>query len=265
MNKQLLGVVMGIGLAMAMPAQAVHLASAGGGQVLLFPYYTVNSDNQSLISIVNSTDRGKATRLLFREGRNSRVVMELSIYLAPYDVWTGAVFNLQEGGPANLSTRDDSCTVPALRTSASLPELPNGVRYAPFSNAAYTGSADDAGPDDLARTREGHFELIEMGEVTNASFATLDAITHQDDGLPPGCLQLIQAWEPGGYWYTSLNADLTPPGGGLYGTVYLVDALNGTMQALAADAIEGFSKHVLNAPPGEFPRWPGPMKKDSAR
>lgn len=152
------------------PAQAVYLSSDGSGQVLLFPYYTVNSDNQTLISIVNTTDRGKATRLFFREGRNSRVAMELSIYLAPHDVWSGSVFSIAQGGPANLVTLDNSCTVPALKTNATLPTLSNGNRYAPFSNGAYTGSSDDAGPDDRTRTRESHFELIELGRSDQCQF-----------------------------------------------------------------------------------------------
>ncbi len=251
MKKPMLGLAISACLMAAPSAQALHLSSNGSGQVLLFPYYTVNGDNQTLISIVNSSDRGKATRLLFREGRNSRVVMELSIYLAAHDVWTGAVFRLADGGAASIVTRDNSCTVPALKTSVSLPQLANGNRYAPFSNATYTGSANDAGPDDLARTREGHFELIELGEVTNGSFATLDAITHQANGLPPGCQNLVQAWAPGGYWQTNSNADLNPPGGGLHGSAYIVDVLNGTMQMMAADAIAGFSKQVLNTPPGQ--------------
>jgi hypothetical protein len=251
MNKPLLGLAISACLLATPSAQALHLSNNGSGEVLLFPYYTVNSLNQTLVSIVNSTDHGKATRLLFREGRNSRVVMELSIYLAAHDVWTGTVLSLEGGGAASIMTTDNSCTVPALKTSVSLPQIANGTRYAPFSNAAYTGSANDAGPDDLARTREGHFELIEMGEVSNDSFATLVAITHQADGVPPGCQNLVQAWAPGGYWQTNSDADLNPPGGGLYGSAYIVDVLNGTMQMVAADAIAGFSKHVLNTPPGQ--------------
>ena len=112
-KKYALGLAALTSACIALPAQALHLSANGSGQVLLFPYYTVNSDNQTLISIVNSTDRGKATRLFFREGRNSRVAMELSIYLAPYDVWTASVFSIEQSGAANIVTNDNSCTVPA--------------------------------------------------------------------------------------------------------------------------------------------------------
>ncbi len=233
-------------------APALQLAEDGSGQVLLFPYYTVNSQIQTLISIVNSTAQGKATRLLFREAQNSRVVFELSIYLAPYDVWTASVFGFSDtNGAANLVTTDNSCTVPAVKTSTTLPALANRNRYMPFSNAGYSGASNDAGADDLSRTREGHFELIELGEVTNASFGTLTAITQQSNGVPPACSNLIGAWEPGGYWLSNPAADMTPPRGGLSGTAYIVDALAGVMQAVAADAIENFSGSILNEPPGQ--------------
>ncbi len=256
MKTHILGNKLALGLAtlsacIALPAQALHLSSEGSGQVLLFPYYTVNSDNQTLISIVNSTDRGKATRLFFREGRNSRVALELSIYLAPYDIWTASIFGIEQSGAANIVTNDNSCTVPELKTSTSLPRLSNGSRYAPFSNAAYTGDANDAGPDDLARTREGHFELIEMGEVIDQTNGSLTAITHGANGIPANCAQIVQAWELGGYWGGGAAfRDMAAPSGGIHGTAYLVDALGGTMQAFAADAIGNFSGRNLHSHPG---------------
>jgi hypothetical protein len=241
------------------PLPPLQLSGDGTGQVLLFPYYTVNGGNQTLLSIVNTTDAGKATRLFFREGRNSRAVMEISIYLAPHDVWTAAVFAAPDAsGRAGLVTTDTSCTVPAIRHNDQLPMLGSGNRYVPFSNAGYTGERDDVGPDGLERTREGHFELIELGEVVDDRFDTLSAITHHIMGSPPppvgtplNCHQLVRAWEAGGYWTASPSADLTPPGGGLHGAAYLVDVLDGTMQVVVPDAIENFSGWILNTPPGQ--------------
>jgi len=86
--------------------------------------------------------------------------------------------------------------------------------------------------------------------VTNASFGSLDALTHLD-GTPPTCQNLIQAWAPGGYWLNNAEADLAPPGGGLSGSVSYVRALHGTMQKVAADAIEGFSASILHSRPGQ--------------
>jgi hypothetical protein len=243
-------------LCVASPVQALHLSSNGSGQVLLFPYYTVNSGNQTLLTVVNSTDRGKATLLRFREGRNSRAVFELSVYLAPFDVWTASVFGQGAEDPANLYTADKSCTVPPIRTSTTLPRLFETLVYAPFGNDAYTGARDDAGPDALARTREGHIELIELGEIGDESQGTLAAISSSPfghstpDREPIDCDQVVQAWNPGGYWRVDPMVDMLPPGGGLHGTSGIVDVLSGTLFTVAADAIENFSRWALNAAPG---------------
>ena len=235
------------GLILAPLVGAMSLSTDGGGQVLLFPYYSVEAGNQTLISIVNAAPQGKATRLFFREGRNGRLVAELSIYLAPYDVWTGAVFSL-DAGAANLATDDNSCTVPALKTSQTLPVLGNGRRYLPFSNSAYTGGNDDAGPDDLARTREGYVEFIEMAAVTGQR--SFEALFPGLGVVPADCPSLVAAWAAGGYWQLDASADLSAPGGGLFGTAYLTDVAEGTLQMYPADAIDGFSGRILHVAPG---------------
>ena len=63
-------------------AQAANLSSDGTGQVLLFPYYTVQGNNETLLTIVNTTDKGKAVKVRFREAFNSREVLGFNLYLA---------------------------------------------------------------------------------------------------------------------------------------------------------------------------------------
>ena len=257
MNRILLAGMMIAGLGNAFPAQALHLSDTGEGQVLLFPYYTVNGGNQTLISVVNRTDRGKAVRLFFREGQNGRLASEVTLYLSPFDVWTGSVFSVEANSPAVIITDDNSCTNPHIKGNTSLPQVSNGRRYLPFNNAAYTGSNNDAGPDEVTRTREGYFELIELGEVTNATQNSLAHMTHHGAGVPANCNALRDAWKPSApgtspnnYWVGNPNIDMLPPGGGLSGSAFIVDALNGTMQGYTADAIDGFSGNILNTPPG---------------
>lgn len=55
----------------------MHLNPHDQGQVLLFPYYTVNGGNQTLITLSNNTDRGKALKVRFREGVSAREVANL--------------------------------------------------------------------------------------------------------------------------------------------------------------------------------------------
>jgi hypothetical protein len=255
----LIGLAAGVGF--AADVQALNLSPHGVGQVLVYPYYTVNAGNQTLISVVNSTAAGKAVRIRFREGRNSRAVLNFQLYLSPFDVWTAALFSLSDTGPnnpANLITTDNSCTVPRINGNTSLPALVNGNRYAPFLNYGYTASEPDAGPDSLDRTREGHFEMIEMGEVVDRESTSLSAIKQGSNGVPANCLQVLQAWLPTGsagstnnYWTVNALVDIAPPQGGLFGAAAIVDALAGTMMSYRADAIEAFSDIAQHVRPGE--------------
>ncbi len=250
------GIVLAAGYAGG--AQAVHLNQRGTGEVLLYPYYTVQAGNQTLLSVVNTTAAGKAIKMSFREGRNSRMALEFHVYMAPFDTWTASVFSLSDTGtnnPAVLTTLDDTCTVPRIKNNTTLPTLVNGNRYVPFFNYAYTGTNDDAGPDTLDRTREGHIEMIEMGEVVNRSNGSLTAITQNDTGLPGNCAQVIQAWLPASagamaYWTLNQSTDMDPPGGGLFGTASIVDAFQGILLSYQADAIEDFSDVQQHKSPG---------------
>ena len=46
-------------------SSAMTLSPGGSGQVLLFPYYTVNKQQQTLLNVVNRTANGKAPNGLF--------------------------------------------------------------------------------------------------------------------------------------------------------------------------------------------------------
>src|SRR5688500_4965089 len=142
-------------------SNAVNLNPDGLGQVLIYPYYTVNGGNNTLISVVNTTDEVKAVKVRFLESLNSREVLDFNLYLSPFDVWTAAVTQAAAGGPARIVTTDRSCTVPAIPAPGEN-----------FRNFAYTGSFQDDGVDTLDRTRDGHIEMIEMGVVVNNNDVT---------------------------------------------------------------------------------------------
>src|SRR5215468_6158158 len=157
------------------PARAVSLNPRGLGQVLIYPYYTANAGFGTLLSIVNTTPRGKALKVRFHEGYNARIVSAFNFYLSPYDVWVGQVFDTGTGADsvAALATNDHSCVVPAFL----LPVDPgSGLPRTNFDATAYSGANADGGPTTATRTHEGYFDVIEMGEVTNAAHGTLTAI-----------------------------------------------------------------------------------------
>ena len=233
-------------------AGAVNLNPDGLGQVLIYPYYTVRGGNGTLLSVVNTHDEGKAVKVRFLEGYNSREVLDFNLYLSPFDVWVAQVYDNGTGGA--VATNDNSCTVPTFTQS-----LGGSVKAQPFNNFGYTqGPAytfqsfqgADSGPSGLDRTREGYVEMIEMGVVTNATtHNSLIAISHVN-GVPPGCAKVNAAWN-GGYWTASSGSiDLTTPTGGLFGSGSVINVAEGTIAAYDADAVDGFFATVHHTNPG---------------
>ncbi len=240
----------------ASSSSAVMLSPRGTGQVLIYPYYTVNHQ-QTLVSVINTTAHGKALKVRFREGYDGRDVANFNVYLGPYDSWVGAVYDTSADGTgaAAIATNDNSCTMPPFTVAAA-----SGTLHAlTFSNANYsqgaygTPTGTDSGPLGVDRTREGFFEIIEMGEVVDqasGSLKTLEAITPVN-GAPPGCAQVRKAWASGGYWAKNANTDLSPPTGGVYGSAGIVNVALGTLYAYDATAIDGFSDVAQHTGPGD--------------
>ena len=92
------------------------MSSDGTGQVLIFPYYTVNNNYNTLITIINTTENSKALRVRFREAANGREVYAYNLYLGPFDVWVGGLYKSgeEDGYVTKMINADDSCTVPQL-------------------------------------------------------------------------------------------------------------------------------------------------------
>ena len=229
-------------LTLAGAAHAVYLNPQGAGEVLVYPYYTVNGGNSTLLSIANPTGDGKAVKVRFLEAQDGRDTLDFNVYLSPYDMWVAQV--VKKGDGAAIFTNDNSCTVPQLpKTEATA---------LPFSTAKFDGSSTwgtDGGPTTIDRTREGSIEIIEMGTVTNATHGTLRAITHQA-GIPADCAQVVSAWDE--YWKTNASTDLAPATGGLFGSGTILNVSLGTVEMYNAEAISQFNT------PGTLPMHTAP-------
>lgn len=238
-------------------ANAVILNPDGIGQVLLYPYYTVNGDNTTLISVVNTSDNVKAVKVRFLESMNSKEVLDFNLYLSPYDVWTAAVVDSPSGLP-RLVTEDTSCTVPAI-PAAGQPFSDSMLAYWNADRMGGTNGVDS--PDNIPRMRQGHIEMIEMGDLIGVHAASA---THVN-GVPRDCDFLVEEWELGGTWMTesggnyndigkgltnvcapgSLAAGATACGeaggtGGIFGGGLIVNGAAGLAYSYNADAINGF-------------------------
>ncbi len=246
---------------------ALFINPDGLGEVLIYPYYTVNAGNATLMSVVNTTDSAKAVKVRFKEGENSREVLDFNLYLSAQDVWTAAVIN--DRGTPTLIIPDNSCTVPYLYGNDSDGD---GAGEQPFLDFDYTGGRADGGSSGIARAMEGHMEVIEMGELNDdivveeaedgtltitdiiigdRTYGSETAATHVEDEdgnqAPLDCQQLSDQWSvlsgKDGLWVgagaASLDIGMTT--GGLFGSASIVNVLEGTLYTYDAKAIGDFN------------------------
>jgi hypothetical protein len=266
MNKKVLPLAVGAASAVVMSAAhaAMYVNERGTGETLIYPWYSAQNDNNTLINIANTTDGHKAVKVRVLEAENSQEVIDFNLYLSPQDHFSFAISATDEGG-AKLVTGDNSCTVPAIPA--------DGVE---FRKLKYAGdkAADDADTADvdesfdntgIGRTQVGYIEVIEMGQLDPDSPVIIDktaksttnaaaAITHDSAGVPANCQILVDAWSTiagvDGVWLAeSKTTDLTGDsefmadwqGGGLYGYATVINVPTGA--AFGYDAI-AIADHV---------------------
>jgi len=202
------------------------------GQYLIYPFYTADSGNQTLISVVNTTNQAKAVKVRILEAENSWEVRDFNLYLSPEDHFSFAI-TLDESGAARLDTADSSCTVPNQLSETGTV----------FTNELFDDETNAA----VERTINGHVEIIEMGQFgrwvdsawTETEDATIPALwLHDSDGVPADCEAVEDLWTRGtgatasGDWYAEGPPDsgrngwsgqgTVWRGGGLYGTAMVV-------------------------------------------
>lgn len=231
-------------------AQAVNLGADGQGQVLIYPYYTVQSKGSNpfdtYITLVNSDSvRGKAVKVRVIEGKASREVLDFNLYLSPNDMWTAALTRDGSGNPI-LRTTDTSCTAPEI------PVVSGTTREVGFVNFAYAG--DVVADDSLARAKEGYVEIIQMADLVdnllNANGKdTFDNAKHAS-GVPANCAQIRSDWLTGGF-STATNGVSTPTGG-LSGSGTLINVGEGTDVTYDAVPLDAFSDVANHQTPGSI-------------
>ncbi|MEW8147927.1 MAG: hypothetical protein AB2788_19480, partial [Candidatus Thiodiazotropha endolucinida] len=195
---------------------AVHINHDRTGQVALLPYYTVNNNFITNFTVTNTTVKYKAVRVRLLDSRIGADLLNINLYLSPFDVWNATLRMNPDTGLPNLITEDESCTYPAKAG------LQAGID---FENP-YTATTDD----DLT---EGYVEIIEMGDVADGAGPVLDGgfeteidaggvadgainiaagdrsiptgLLHGANGLPVDCSVVADAWEAGEVSTSSIN------------------------------------------------------------
>jgi hypothetical protein len=196
---------------------AVHINHDRTGQVALLPYYTVNNSFITNFTVTNTTGMFKAVRVRLLDSRLGADLLNINLYLSPYDVWNATLRKNPQTGLPNLITEDESCTYPAKAILQAGVDIQN----------RYTATADE----DLT---EGYLEIIEMGDIADGPGLALDGgleaeidasgvadgvidseagdrsitmygLLHDYTGLPADCSVVADAWLAGTASATNIN------------------------------------------------------------
>ena len=261
--KKILPVAVLAALAGVNAAQAVHVNSDGLGQVLLYPYYSTEGDNDTYIALANTTSEYKAVKIRILESMNSNEVLDFNLYMSPYDHWSAVITSAADEASidvegATLRSADTSCTVPLA--------VSQGDTIA-FREYVYDGDSESG----LDRTQEGYVEIIEMGVITDPVLqAAIKHGSHSDgeggtEWRPANCAFLDAQWRDGGEWLPpSGDADYGMSGvtGGLYGYGVLINVEDGTSAGYDATAIDAFADDFQL--PGALHQEPGNVQPSLA-
>lgn len=258
-------------------AEAVHINPDGLGQVLIFPYYTVRGGQNTLITLINTQNNTKAVKVRFLEGRNSREVLDFNLFLSPSDVWTGAIIQTTNG--ARVVTNDNSCVTPSDLFLDNRPDTASGLQLSDFKNFNYgvvNGSLiDSASFNTLDRTREGYFEVIEMGVIDddavdgNAIAAGTTAATvtgfikHNSAGVPANCAALNAfdsfTGNTNPIQFPNTGATIVPvgnlmqaPRGGITGRASILNASSGANFTFSPTAFDAWTTAVSYSESGNL-------------
>jgi len=218
-------------------ATAVDLVvNPGGiGHQLLFPYFSTQGDNATLINVVNTDTVGKVVKFRFRGAGNSDDLFDFQVLMSPGDVWTAAVTKDATTGKSKLTTADKSCTL--------------GLGDGSFATLR-TDPKKDAG-----ETLEGYLEVINMADIIDGS--DLYKTTKHSAGVATCSLTVLDA---------ALGTDiateaagtargLTNPTTGLVGDWILLNQANTAAWSGSATALE--ARDSSNVPAmGRVVFWP---------
>ena len=223
--------------------------------MLLFPYYTVRNGYATLVSVTNTQNNTKAVKVRFREGMNGRNVSTFNLFLAPNDTWTGAVVATADG--ARITTNDNSCVTPSdLFTEVR--KVQGGQALNEFFNFSYRQDAPAFAS--LDRTREGYFEIIEMGVIDptlSPTAAQLTAYVKPDifTNADSNCAAL-DSFDSAAFPLAPIrfpnvgSALMVPPRGGLKGRASLINAATGANYSFGPTALDAWSAQVAYSESG---------------
>ena len=225
----------------AATATAFEQNDGGAGHILVVPYFSTQNDNMSVIHVVNTdTVNGKALKVRFRGAANSDDILDFTVFLSPFDVWTGSV--QADANGSYFQTSDTSCTYPDIRTQKT-------------SFVQDRLSSGWTAEKKVNNTKEGYVEILNMADVKPGSdlFKTI-----KHSAGKPTCAESVLANTLSINPETVAAADALgydTPTGGLTGDWYILNVNQTTTFSGAATAIRAVSAPGVSGR-GQFVAFP---------
>lgn len=224
---------------------AVNISHNGYGQAIILPYYTVNNDLNTYVTVNNSTDDFKAIKVHFREGKEGKAVLTFNLYLAPLDIWAGGIVPTVSTIPGHQG--EDSAMFISVDNSCTPFLNPSGQEFLPYEIEAESEDTH------LERAREGFIEIIEMGVMDPNSELAQSLWT--TNGNLQNCGDLEEAFI-NGVWSgddSLQNEHILPATGGLSAEVTLIDVAQGILFPVQEVAFQQFypAESMFHTQPGD--------------
>lgn len=214
----------------------VSLDPHGLGQGLMFPYFTTNNGQSTLLTVQNTSEKGKALKLIVRNAENGYDALSINLYLPPSGRWSAAL------------TRTD-----AAETSRLVAGVPNVGCTLPAMPAEGFGlGLIHSGASDVLNVHEGSVDIVEMGTLSDA----LSQLARE--GTPESCAEFVRRADTvDGIWRVEPNDGIGAPSGLLKGHATLLDVADGTAFSYEAPAFNGLAykaRHTTFDPDANEPK-----------
>ena len=219
----------------AATATAFRVSPNNMGHIILVPYFTAQNGNMTVLHLVNNDrSNGKVIRLRFRGAHNGDSLLSMLVTLAAGDIWTGAV-SAGPDGRAQLTTGDNSCTLPSMK--AGVPQ--------PFLTSRLNSSL--SAPQLANHTREGAIEAIVTADIpfvwqygnTGKEPSTVLTATRPFNGWPACTASVLEST-----LQTDTDDEATAASRGLAGPTGKVGATWYIMDVPGATTFSGAATHI---------------------
>ena len=240
MKKNFLCVVM----LLCLPVQVAHAVSidttGNSSSALIYPYYTINNNFESLVSIKNVNNDYKALKIRFHDSKLGLDIFDFSAFVPPSTSFNIRVLNDNKIGPSIFFNRS-LCT---------LPTFPSG------NIGLVHGVYDAIGQLDVS---EGYIEVIEMGilesnvlknELSKGNCGILaeknNSFDYSEDLVELGGMTQGGAESSDGFYASPSPKGMLSPSGGIQGSVVLNNTVSGESYTIQATGIADYSTRAQN-------------------